>query len=280
MKKSILYVSLLLTIVLAMTATTVLAAPDVSLKPKKTPPAQGTEVTSPEVTPAPHGKSEQHRNNQNNQSEKNDKVNFRGLVVTSDATSLTLELKDGSTQVIKMDANTVIKYPTHFTPSATEVPTATETATVTETATATATPAGPLAGLQVMVKTVKQTDGGFLALKVMVIPGKPEKVQRVGEVTAYTEGSSITIKAKDGKEYTFEISTSTKILPVGSTIKVGDTVTVIMPRVLTGQPLVAAGIVLHTADTNSEPSETPETTETPEPTEAPETTTVPGGSGD
>lgn len=256
MKKSILYMGLLLAIVLAMTATTVLAAPDISMKPKKTPAPQGTEVTATEVTPAPHGNSEQHRNNQNNQNEKNGKANFRGVVVTSDATSLTLELKDGTQQVIMMDENTVIKYPTHFNPAATEEPTATETATATEaateTVTATVTPTGPLAGLQVMVKAVKQTDDSFLALKVMVIPGKPVKQQHVGEVTAYTEGSSITIKAKDGKEYTFEISTTTKILPEGSTIKVGDMVTVIMPRVLTGQPMVAAGIVLHGVETGTE----------------------------
>jgi len=44
------------------------------------------------------------------------KANFRGVVVTSDATSLTLELKDGMQQVIAMDENTVIKYPTHFIP--------------------------------------------------------------------------------------------------------------------------------------------------------------------
>lgn len=250
MKKSLLYIGLLVTIVLTMTATTVLANSDASLKSKKTPIASETGVTSTVGTPAPHGNSEQHRNNPEVKSGKSTNANFRGMVLSSDASSLTLELKDGSQQVIAMDANTVIQYPTHFEPENTATPevspsateTATETATVT--ATATATP-GPLDGLQVMVKTAKQTNGSFLALRVMVIPGKPEKQQHVGVVTAYTEGSSITIKGKDGMEYTFGISGSTKILPEGSTIKVGDNVTVIMPRVLTGQPKVAAGIVLH-----------------------------------
>lgn len=257
MKKNILYVSLLLVIVLTMTATTVLAAPESTLKQKKTPVPGGTEVistevTPTEVTPAPRGNSEGHRNNANNQQGKNGKANFRGLVVTSDATSLTLELKDGTEQVIMMDENTVIKYPTHFMPQATEEATGTDTPTDTPTEVATVTPEGPLAGLQVMVKAVKQEDESFLAVNIMVIPGKPVKQQHVGEVTVYTEGSEITIKAKDGKEYTFEISDTTKILPEGSTIKVGDMVTVIMPRVLTGQPMVAAGIVLHGMDETSE----------------------------
>lgn len=253
MKKSLLYVSLLLVIILTMTATTVFAAPETSLKPRKSPAPGGTEVTATEVTPGPRGNSEQHRNDQNGQSEMKSKANFRGVVVTSDATSLTLELKDGMQQVIAMDENTVIKYPTHFIPQATETAVATETAT----ATVTATPSGPLAGLQVMVKAVGQEDGSYLALKIMVIPGKPVKQQHVGEVTVYTEGSSITIKARDGMEYTFEVKDTTKILPEGSMIQVGDTVTVIMPRVLNGQPMVAAGIVLHgmESSTESEPED-------------------------
>jgi hypothetical protein len=58
-------------------------------------------------------------------------------------------------------------------------------------------------------------------------------------------------------EYTFEVKDTTKILPEGSMIQVGDTVTVIMPRVLNGQPMVAAGIVLHgmESSTESEPED-------------------------
>jgi len=103
-----------------------------------------------------------------------------------------------------------------------------------------------------MVHAAKQADGSFLASYVMVIPGKPAKLHHVGEVSAYTEGQSVTILAKDGMEYTFQINDMTKILPEGSTIKVGDTVTVIMPRILANQPMVAAGIVLHVMEPEME----------------------------
>jgi len=46
----------------------------------------------------------------------------------------------------------------------------------------------------------------FTAVKVQVVPGKPARIHRVGVVTAYTAGESITILAKDGNEYTFELS--------------------------------------------------------------------------
>ena len=258
MKKGIFYVSLLLVIILMMTATTVMAAPENVLKNKKTPPGLGQQST--EVTPAPRGNSEQHRNDQSNAAGK--KTNFRGVVVASSDTSLTVELKDGTQQVIALDGNTVIKYPTHFIPQATETATATAEATdvptETSTATETAVVTGPLDGLQVMVHAVKQADESYLALTVMVIPGKPVKLHHVGEVTAYTEGVSITIKGKDGKETTFDISDMTKILPDGSKIAVGDTVTVIMPRVLNGQPMVAAGIVLHTTTMGTDTESTSE----------------------
>lgn len=256
MKKNILYVSLILSLVLMMTATTVFAAAGDSsllLKGKKTAVPTG-EVPTTELTPAPRGNSALHANQASNDT-KVKKENFRGTVVSSTDTSLTIELKKGGEQVFTLDAETVIKYPTHFIPVVTEEPTAAPTVDPS----ATVVPEGPLAvGLEVMVRAAKQTDESYLAMNIMVIPGKPVKVHHVGVVSAYTAGESIEITTKDGSVDVFELSETTKYLPDGSvdTLKVGDTVTIIIPRVLTGQPLVAAGVVLHgDADTETEAPE-------------------------
>ncbi len=55
--------------------------------------------------------------------------------------------------------------------------------------------------------------GEFTAVTVHVVPGKPEKIHRVGVVTVYEAGKTITIEGKDGELYTFELSDTTKILP-------------------------------------------------------------------
>ncbi len=287
LNRKFLHACLLLAVVLAMTATTAFASPsDVSslLKPKHTPvpPVTTTEVSSTdtgstevspteEVTPAPHGNSDHAKNKDkgNGNGNGNQKANFRGVVAASDATSLTVTLKNGTEVVFTLDANTVIKYPAHFTPTATE--TATEVATTeapTEAATTTAIPEGPLpVGAQVSVKAALQSDDTYLALIVMVIPGKPVKVNHVGVITAFTAGESIEITAKDGTVATFKLSETTKYLPEGSeaTLKVGDTVTIIMPRVIIGQPWIAMGVVLHSTDgTETEGTEAPEAPEAPE----------------
>jgi len=119
MKKSLLRAGLLLTIVVMIDGHNRLAAPANTLKPKKTPLPTGTDVESTEVTPVPRGNSEAHRNNNSN-SDRNNQKNFRGLVVSSSDTSLTVELKDGSQQEFTLDENTVIKYPTHFIPQPSE----------------------------------------------------------------------------------------------------------------------------------------------------------------
>lgn len=89
----------------------------------------------------------------------------------------------------------------------------------------------------------------MLALSVQVIPGKPVKIHRVGIVTAYTAGVTITIQAKDAQQYTFLLSETTKILPAerAADLKVGSFVTIISRRDVTGGPLSAQGIVVHPA---------------------------------
>lgn len=89
--------------------------------------------------------------------------------------------------------------------------------------------------------------GEYLALKVQVIPGKPVRIHRVGVVTNYQAGVSITIQAKDMQLYTFLLTETTKILPLErqADLQVGVWVTIISRRDPTGGPLTAQGIVIH-----------------------------------
>ena len=79
------------------------------------------------------------------------------------------------------------------------------------------------------------------------MPGKPTKIHRVGTVTAYSAGTSITIQDKDGNLFTFALTADTKILPPDTTRTLGDgaRVTIISRRDPSGGPLTAQGIVVH-----------------------------------
>src|SRR5574341_2011064 len=105
-------------------------------------------------------------------------------------------------------------------------------------------------GMQAMVQAVADQNGNLTACAVMVIPGQPTRVHRVGWVTAYNftpgVGGSITIQASDGQSYTFTLTGDTKILPQdrAGELGSGSRVTVIARR----DPSLgwtAFGIVVH-----------------------------------
>lgn len=210
---------------------------------------------------------------------KGKKVTVRGIVAAVDAASLTVDTGSGGQVVLGITEQTEFKIPT-LGKSATwedlnvgvqvmvsardgsSEPEPVETEVVpseesTEAVEVSETPAA----------------GGLVALKVMVIPGKPVKIHRVGVVTAYTAGESITILAKDGQEYTFELSETTKILPKDRVdmLGVGAIVTIISRRDPTGGPLAAQGIVVHPGGTleTETPTGTVTETATETPTETP-----------
>lgn len=150
----------------------------------------------------------------------------RGTISAVDASSLTLTLADGSSVTIGLTSDTRIKVP------------------------------GPqaqgdtlLAGMQVMVMAFSDSNDQLVARAVMVIPGKPVSAHRVGTVTAYTAGSSITIQAMDGNSYTFGLTANTKILPANGAgpLAVGSRVTIIAPRDPSAVGWTATGIVIHPA---------------------------------
>lgn len=196
------------------------------------------------------------------------KVHFRGVVTAVDAASLTIKLSGGEEIVFTLTDKTVFKIPTlgpdatweKLNPGVTVLVQAVkpkEAGTETETAVASETAAGE------QVASATPTVSGLTAVKVLVVPGKPARIHRVGEVTAYEAGKSITIKARDGNEYTFALTDKTKILPDDRVDKlvVGAVVTIISPRDVTGGPLTAMGIVVH--DTEEKSSETVVETPTP-----------------
>ena len=100
---------------------------------------------------------------------------------------------------------------------------------------------------EVVVQVKADKTGALIAQKIMVVPGKPTIFHRVGIVTEYIAGTSITIKDKDGNTTTFLLTANTKISPkkLADTLAPGDKVTIISRRDPAGGPLTAQGIVIH-----------------------------------
>lgn len=191
----------------------VLASP--AADPKKTPGAQATEKSIENATKQA-GK------------EKGKPEHYRGQIASLSASSLTLTLEDGSAVSVGLTAETRIKVPSQKE----------------------ATLAALQPGMNVMVQARRAQDGSLSARAVMVIPGKPAKTHRVGTVTAYTPGASLSLLASDGQTYTFALSAEVKILPSerAGELAVGSRVTVIAPREPGSTTWKASGIVVHPAD--------------------------------
>ncbi len=153
--------------------------------------------------------------------------NYKGTITAVDAGSITLALKDGTGITVMLTGETRIKIPTN------------KEATFADLGT----------GMKVMVQAIGGQDDQLTARSVVLIPGKPAKTHRVGIVTNYQAGTSITIQAKDGQLYTFLLTTETKILPAegAGQLQVGVRVTIIAPRDVSSMDQTATGIVVHPA---------------------------------
>jgi hypothetical protein len=154
-------------------------------------------------------------------------AHYRGTVVTIGANSLALNLADGSTLVFELGPETRVKVP------------GAENATL-----------GSIQpGMQVSVHAKRQENGSLLARSVMMIPAKPRKTHRVGWITAYTPGVSVSIVAHDGTSYTFVLTGETRILPAerAASLAVGSRVTIIAPREPGSLGWTAHGLVVHPA---------------------------------
>jgi hypothetical protein len=161
--------------------------------------------------------------------EKGDKLkgkpeHYKGTIQAVDAGSITLDVA-GTSVTVSLVPETRIHFPGNA--DATSLQT----------------------GQTVMVKARRDENGNLIASSVQVIPAKPAHVHRVGIVTAYSAGSSITIQAHDGNSYTFPIAADVKILPAerADQLAVGALVTIIAPRQPGSTELTAKGIVVHPA---------------------------------
>ncbi len=152
--------------------------------------------------------------------------NFKGTVAAVDSASITLKLKDGSSVTVGLNSDTRIKFAGKK-----------DSASTIE------------AGMTVMVQAIHGEDDSLVARSVMVIPGKPGKMHRVGIVTEYAAGENITIQDKDGNTFTFTLTSETKLLPAdrAGTLAVGSHVTIIAPRNPASGGVTVNGIVIHPA---------------------------------
>lgn len=90
------------------------------------------------------------------------------------------------------------------------------------------------------------TASGLDAKQVAVAPGRPTIQHRVGTVTAYAAGSSITIQTVRGESETFALTAQTVIRnPKGTGVVLGDRVTVVSRREPASDTFTATGIVVH-----------------------------------
>ena len=213
MNKKPLIVIFALMLGLILVTTQALAGPVVTLDAKPTPHTPGPQGT-------PGAQATQHAGIHGKHQ------NYRGTIAALSSSNLTLTLKDGSSVSLSLTADTRIRIPGHKNAGA-----------------------SLQVGMQAMAQAIADGNGNLIAVAVMAIPGKPTRVHRVGTVTAYSPGGSITIQASDGNTYTFNLTADTKTLPAerAGDLAVGSRVTIIAPRDPSSLSSTATGIVVHPA---------------------------------
>ena len=141
--------------------------------------------------------------------------NYRGTISAVSATSLTITTDDNTSVTFTLTTQTHYRLPTpgHDIDSS-------YTASNLQT------------GMRVAVHAFKDQTNALIAWGVLVVPSRPQIMHKIGVVTGYTAGSSITIKGWDGVSTTFTLTSSTPILPAdkAATLAVGSYVTIIAPR--------------------------------------------------
>lgn len=191
------------------TVSSILAAPPApgAKGPKATPPAVG--APAPKATPEAPG-AKRH--------------SYFGEVTSVDADTFVLETKKGETITVLVTEKTKIHIPTLKN----------------------ATLADVFVGDRAAVNGAPGAEG-LTAKNVAVAPGKPAVQHRVGIVTAYTAGASITIEDAKGGTETFALTADTVIRgPKGvSAVVVGDRVTVVARRQPSTDVFTATAIVVH-----------------------------------
>jgi hypothetical protein len=209
---------LLVTFAIVFASNQVFASPASIPNAKNTPGVQATARATE--------KAADNGNSKNNQAHGKHE-HFKGTVTEVNSSSITLALRDGSSVTIGLTSDTQIKFPGPKDSA----------------------PASIQKGMNINVQAIRDQGNNLVALRVMAIPGKPGKVHRVGIVTEYTAGSSITIQDKDGNEFKFRITGDIKLLPIerANQLAVGSRVTIIAPRDPASGGDRVTGIVIHPA---------------------------------
>jgi hypothetical protein len=190
MKKYPLLLLLLLSLALLVTSTQAFASPALdSGSPTETPTATPTNTP----TEPPNAATQLANFNATRQAGKphGNREHLKGTVSAVDTTSLTLTLGDASSVTIGLDPKTRML---------------------------SATPKGSRPGHirlgdVALVQAIRTSSDSLVALFIMVMPSKPSRVHRVGTVTDYVAGVSITIQERNGAPVTFAINDGTKIMP-------------------------------------------------------------------
>lgn len=149
---------------------------------------------------------------------------YFGIVQSLGSDSFVLQTKKGEEVTVLVAAATRIHIPGLKTASQTDI----------------------MAGDRVAVNGKMAADG-FTAKNIAVAPGKPLTRHGVGEVSAYADGTSITVTDKKGAATEYKLTADTLIKgPGGVTeVKIGDLVTVVARRVPAVDYYTATAIVVH-----------------------------------
>jgi len=227
--KRFIYPIIIVLVVLLLSVTQVVAAPEANKGGVKPTPNekhndQGEKNTGQGAKPEKPTKPE--KPSESEKPVKLEKVNVKGMIVDLSEASITIEnQKDGALMTFVVTSETQVKIPRLKDTKITDLK----------------------VGQDVTIKGTKAEDGALTALKITLIPGKYEKYSRVGEVTDYQPGVSITITDKNNELFTFKVTEDTIILPKdrANELAVGRRVTIIMPRDVTGGEPTAKKIVVH-----------------------------------
>ncbi len=178
----------------------------------------------PEVHPTPHADGKD-KGDLRQEAIGDKRRGIFGTVKSKSGNTLLVAAKDGDVTVI-VTATTKIHIPTK------------RNATIADIA----------VGDRVTVNGMPTTNG-LVAKQIAVTPGKPTITHRVGKVTAYTQGSSITIQDEKGKSYMFTLTAQTEIRnPKGIGVAVEDQVTIVARRDPSADTFTATAIVVHPQD--------------------------------
>lgn len=174
------------------------------------------------------------------------KDTFKGTVTAAGNGSLTLSKTNGNAITFVVNGDTKVKVPglgSNATLADVKIGAqATVQAVETET---------EEEGEEKEGKDEKEEKETWTALYIQVVPAKPEKIHRVGVVTEYVAGARISILAKDGKAYTFAITSDSKITPSrrASQLGMGARVAIIGSREAARSEWMVRSIVIYSVST-------------------------------